>query len=71
MNVKIAEAAWQAKDQIRSVVRADDVIPNQYMFMVKGRSDVIAAVVVDGNEFISLHPERSAAHSVLKSIIAP
>lgn len=71
MNVKIDEAAWQAKDEIRSVIRADDVVPNQYLFMVKGRSDVISAVVVDGGEYISLHPERSGAHSVLKSIIAP
>jgi hypothetical protein len=58
MNVKVDEAAWGALPNLRFMQDGDE-----YVFMIRGESPVIAAKVVDGN--LDLVPERSVLHRKL------
>lgn len=74
MKITIDEPAWTTLCQdesnaLRSFVKADDTVPPQYLFVVKGRSEVIGAVISDNGTKIEIYPERSASQKVLRKAL--
>lgn len=67
MKITIDETAWNARDQIRSVTKADDLDPPQFLFVLKGRSDVVPAVI--SGDSIEIFPERSASQKALREAL--